>query len=148
MYLPLGFIDGSNGLYSFSIKCLQWFPSDGSDFKLPLSLLLLPLGLIERVLQSKYAKIENSQILTRFVMILPEDANCDKDLQKAGLTHEGRIEFKATRAGIIERDYSHTMYSIEDEAKVCKQLSYMKYYFVSNVTRYILPCFPVHCIQL
>ena len=63
--------------------------------------------------------MDNSELLTRFVIILPEDANCIKSLEKAGLTFEGQTPFKATRAGIIKRDYKHTVYSIKDGEKVC-----------------------------
>ena len=76
------------------------------------------LGLADRVLGSDFARIENSEILPKFFIILPEDANCNKDLVKMGLKHEGHIPFEATRAGIIKRNYRHTVYSIEDGEKV------------------------------
>ena len=35
-----------------------------------------------------------------------------------GLKHEGHIPFEAARGEIL-RNYKHTIYSIEDEGKVC-----------------------------
>ena len=77
-------------------------------------------GLRERVKDCEFSKIDNSEILPKLVIILPEDCYCPGSLGEVDpvLKFEGHIPFTATRAGHINRDYKHSVYSIQVNAKV------------------------------
>ena len=57
--------------------------------------------------------------MTKFIIIIPEDCYCSDSLHDADeeIIFHADIEYRATRAGIIDRSYKSCMYKIKDKER-------------------------------